>query len=355
MFRRWAAVDAAIGRIAAQAAVAAILFAFPAAVQAASLGPRPDSGRRGHLARQLSISLVGSIKGSGHFNFVYVQTHYAYIASGTSFIIYDVANPWSPKQVSSTPVSGGFSSVWLVGRYAYLSSYNTDTMSVWDVIQPSKPVRLGIAPTASHPYDIFARGNDVWVADYTGRSVGVYDVSNPTSPRLVGSAFASAPDYVFVSGPFVYTANRFGPGTGGMSIFNTANPAKPVLVSTISTGAHLFSVYVHGSYAYGVSESSNLLYVINVAKPASPVVVSRTSTGNNSGPYDVWVQGNYAFLANSRSDQVAVYDVSNPARPALAGTASTLSGTAPQYLYVVGNYIYVADWAMGALQIFRIN
>jgi hypothetical protein len=113
---------------------------------------------------------------------------------------------------------------------------------------------------------------------------------------------------VDVNGDYAYVAA----GAPGLRIVSLADPANPVVVSSLSLGFNTRAerVRVHSNYAYvGYLASSGVMYVavVDVADPLLPSLVTATAiTGSNGS---VAIDGTRAY-AGTRA-----YDISNPAAP----------------------------------------
>jgi YVTN family beta-propeller protein len=143
-------------------------------------------------------------------------------------------------------------------------------------------------------------------------------------------------------------------GSNTLQLFDIANPAAPLLISTVSTGGGSVqptSVFVQGRYAYVVTFGGGTLQVFDVANPAAPVQTGSTATGAN--PRSVQVQGRYAYVANFSSNTLQVIDVSNPAAPATVASTPSSSGAAS--VYVQGRHAFVACSSSNSLQAFDLG
>jgi hypothetical protein len=184
----------------------------------------------------------------------------------------------------------------------------------------------------------------------------IYNVANPAEPVKVGSVSTGATsqsEYLYVSGKYAYLPNY---GTGTLGIFDVSNPANPVRIANISTGtgSEPEYVYVSGNYAYVSVFNTNTLLVFNVTNPANPVEVGSVAT--DIGPQDVYVSGNYAYVVNETSESLMVYNIANPANPVQVSDVFTGAGSAPQSIYISGSYAYVAsDTGTGLLMVYDIT
>jgi hypothetical protein len=293
---------------------------------------------------------IGSVS-VGSPTSVYVQGRYAYVTNlvSNTLQIFDISNPSSPVSVGSVSTGTSPQKVYVQGRYAYVVNSSSNTLQIFDVSNPSSPVSVGTVSTGSFPYGVYVQGRYVYVVNLFSNTLQIFDISNPPSPILVGTVSSgSNPQKVYVQGRYAYVVNN---GSNTLQIFDILNPSSPVSVGTVSTGSFPNNVYVQGIFAYVVNDtSSNTLQIFNVSNPSSPVSVGTVSTG--ARPQKVYVQGRYAYVV-STSNTLQIFDISNPPSPILVGTVST--GSNPTSVYVQGRYAYVVNYSSNTLQIFDIS
>ncbi len=160
----------------------------------------------------------------------------------------------------------------------------------------------------------------------------------------------TAPQSVYVQGSYAYIVNNT---SNTLQVINISNPASPVVTGTsLTTGlSGPYSIFVQGRYAYVTNNTGATLQIFDVSNPHSPVSVGSVATGTN--PYSVYVQGRYAYVVNEGSSSLQIFDVSNPHSPVSVGSVAT--GTNPYSVYVQGNYAYVVNDVSNTLQIFDVS
>lgn len=276
-----------------------------------------------------------------------------------------------PIHLSSISTDGALlyepTSVFVVGNYAYVTSYINDALDILDITNPAVPVHKGSLVTGKggaqlhSPSSIFVSGNYAYVGSLS--ALEIVDISDPANPTHKGS-IATSPtggllfgqNSVFVSGNYAYVASR---EDNSLSIVDVSDPAAPFIKGSISDGAggallkYPSSVKVTGNYAYVVSQLSNSLEVVDISNPATPVHKGSIVDGSGGAvmnyPYSVYVSGSYAYVASFSSSSLEIIDISNPASPAHKGnivhnpigTGALLAG--PRSVVVSGNYAFVAS------------
>jgi hypothetical protein len=200
------------------------------------------------------------------------------------------------------------------GDVAYLAAWGYGLIMV-DLAAPT-PREIGRMPYGSASV-VAVEGNHAYVAKNTnGPQLVVADVSNPAAASIVWQApLVGMPQKLEVVDGHAYLAEaNQGDGSGGVRIYDLANPAAPVQVT-------LFDDDCGSAYDLGVDEANARLYVaceegmqiVDIANPAQPQVVGRYDTGENSQFTKVAHRGNRAWYSNN--DGLHELDISNPALP----------------------------------------
>ncbi len=184
---------------------------------------------------------------------VAVSGNYAYVtSSGNMLRVVDISNPVLPVQVGViSDGDGGASiknpqSIFISGHYAYITSWDDDTLEIVDIINPLLPVHKGKISNGSggatlfSPTSVFVSGDYAYVTAFNGNALGVVNISNPANPTHagtlgdgVGGAALSSPKSVFVSGNYAYVASYI---SNALEIVNISDPASPVHAGKILNG-----------------------------------------------------------------------------------------------------------------------
>ncbi|MDO9550370.1 MAG: PGF-pre-PGF domain-containing protein, partial [Methanoregula sp.] len=327
---------------------------------------------------------------------VYVVGNYAYVASYSSnaLEIVDISNPAYPVHKGSIEDDGAGGgallnnpvSVYVVGNYAYVASYNSNALEIVDISNPASPTHAGSISNGggggaklSNPQSVYVVGNYAYVTSYN--ALEIVDISDPTYPKHKGSisnggsTLLSGPCSVYVSGNYAYVASS---GSNALEIVDISVLTNPTHAGSISDGggggAKLdspYGVYVAGNYAYVASYGSDALEIVNVTDPTNPTHSGSISDGDDSAllsnPQSVYVLGNYAYVTSSKVEEftedyenaLEIVNISDPTNPTHSGSISDGDDGAqldnPYSVYVLGNYAYVASYKSNALEIVDIS
>jgi len=270
---------------------------------------------------------------------------------------------WDPNDGN---VMNGATSVYVSGKYAYVTGWTSDNLAIVDISNPSRPTTVGNwVPNDNNVMNsarsVYVSGKYAYVAGYNSSNLAIVDISNPSSPTTVGNwdpNDSNVMDYaesVYVSGKYAYVA---GGVSDNLVIVDISNPARPTTVANwdpndgnVMNGAN--SVYVSGKYAYVTGMYSfpsfaGNLAIVDISNPSSPTTVGNwypSSTAVMNFPYSVYVSGKYAYVAGNGSDNLVIVDISNPSRPTTTGNWDPNDGNVmngPESVYVSGKYAYVA-------------
>jgi len=284
---------------------------------------------------------------------VFVSGNYAYVVgSGDALEIIDVTLPGLPKHkgILYNGVGGASilqpKSVFVQGKYAYITSFGASALEIVDVSNPAQPIHKGITPSIPHCWQVTAVGNYAYVMSgsrgYAG-SLQIVDISNPAAPILKGTLadgggvapfftqFDASLFTIHVSGNYAYIGSH-----DALEVIDISDPSNPVhkgVLQGVLNGDSQSSIYVVGNIAY--CSSGGTMYIIDVTDPINPTQISTldvTGTGTSSSD-DIYVSGNYAYLSNA-----IIVDISNPASPTIVGQ---VMGARGGKMSVQGNFLYV--------------
>ena len=269
-----------------------------------------------------------------------VQNGHAYVASGLTFYVVDVKNPYNPFNVSYCAITGSAGSLYSVamnGNYAYLATQNKGLtvvdctnplapvqtfqeggttnksvgvcvangyafttnyqttspwtvryLKVWNVSTPSAPTLLTTytLPAGTKPGMLSVNGNHAYVTDLNTNTSQIVDISNVNAPSYVASIAASASFNVAqtavantasLNDKYAYIPSGGNASYGGaVDFYNITSPSSPVKVATYKEGVPASAGY------QGSCLSNNLLYVSDYGPSSgtgSTLVVLGTQTG----------------------------------------------------------------------------
>jgi len=290
-------------------------------------------------------------------NKVRVQGDYAYVATSVpnlSVVDINSANTVTYGTVVGTVATPGVSTqahdVALSGGYAYVAyAVNLSTtpptgLQVVDISTPSSPLSMGsTAADGGYAKGVSVKGGFAYVAAYTG-GLQIFNVADPAAPAIHEVIDASGSVWgTSVSGDYIYCAN----GGSGIQIFEYINPTSPHIINSVATPGTPKSVKVSKNYAF-VADNDGGLHIIDISNPMTAEIIKTVPTDY---AYDVAFSGDYAFVADNTAG-FKVLDISEPRSAEVVKTIST-DGWARR-VAVYGDYAYVADFS-GGLQIIDIS
>ncbi|MFO0551472.1 MAG: Ig-like domain-containing protein [Polyangiaceae bacterium] len=211
------------------------------------------------------------------FSSVVLDGSVAYLCDGNQALrTFDMTNPSQPVELASininTEVSGCLSLI-KVGSNLFVAGERA--LGTVDVTTPSSPVLTAVTtlPADEHFGGLAVTGdylfattfNSDWEAGIDGgaRRLVVFDVSTPTAPvRVFKSEDAGVGGRLTIRGTKLFASA----GSEGVHIYDIADPSNPTLEYTVELGAD----------AYGITASSDALYVGARGAGVIPVYVGRT-------------------------------------------------------------------------------
>jgi len=204
------------------------------------------------------------------------------------------------------PFGDRVSTIKLRGNLAYVAG-EAGGLLIFDLgITGRAPSVIGSVNTTGTARGVEVVGNYAYVAaDSTG--VQVIDVSNPFSPKLVGVPISTdAPALSLrAQGKYLYLtkAGSISGGSNGLVVFDLTNPARPVIISTLTTAGYAFRLDVVGNLVYIASGGAGLT-IIDSRNPYQPVVATVVKTFGYCR--DVKASGGLVYLADDYAVQAIV-------------------------------------------------
>lgn len=268
------------------------------------------------------------------------------------------------------------------GNYAYVISYEDNSLSVFDISDPAKPIlasSIKIQAYESKDYGafcVFVSGNFAYVYDDGGVFL-VYDVSDPAGvgPVLKGKVkLGPTENYedadtawggVYVEGILAYVVDEV---SDGLTILDISDKSSPSIIGTINgAGAPNYLknpcyVTVNNGFAYIASYSDDALTIIDVEIPKKPtfaaVIKGAGAPNYLAGPNSVFISNDYAYIAASEDSALSIIDVINPFSPVFTGHISGKGK--PNYLEdaldveVVNDYAFVSGMNDNAISVYDV-
>ena len=273
---------------------------------------------------------------------VYVSGKYAYVTGSTSdnLAIVDISDPTSPTTVGNwdpndTNVMNNAISVYVSGKYAYVAGWSSDNLAIVDISDPSTPTTVGNwdpndLNVMNAAQSVYVSGKYAYVAGWSSDNLAIVDISDPTSPTTVGNWDPNDGNVmdgaysVYVSGKYAYVA---GSVSDNLAIVDISDPTSPTTAGNwdpndTNVMEAAYSVYVSGKYAYVAGLSSDNLAIVDISDPSTPTTVGNWDP-NDTNVMDVaisvYVSGKYAYVAGESSDNLVIVDISDPSTPTTVG------------------------------------
>lgn len=241
----------------------------------------------------------------------------------------DLATIGRSAALPGDPVSGlalVFEDVTVAGNRAYVADWLFG-LRIYDVADPAAPVQLGALATGGFPAGVAVLGDRAYVAEST--NVGallVIDVANPAAPRALGRIETSKGMAVKVLGTVAYVADESNIGSGGLKLYDIANPAGISLLGTYDQDClYPGDVAVAGAIAV-VACSGDGFHFVDVTNPAAPARIAVVPAPGNTSAWAVATDGTRAFLGHDRG--VLAVDLATRADQGSFATAWTVRALA---------------------------
>jgi hypothetical protein len=272
---------------------------------------------------------------------VELQNGLAYVASGKTFTVFDVANPAAPKQLGSQVFPEEIWAFRLQGQTAYVG-VNFFGLAIVDVSNPSALVLRGSFKTPGQAKVGAVFGTRALVVDHMKGIVEV-DITNPAKMTSPGSFFVDgyARDVV-ASGSLAFAVDS----PTGLYVFDLARPGPLEPIATVQDGAAVRTVDVTTGDGprLAVLVGGGQLQLYDVSNPAAPITLPRFRT---PGPAQrVALKGRLAYVADGPAG-LTVVDLSNPRQPAILGSHKTAG--AARDVAVADSLVLVAVANAGAI------
>ncbi len=276
-----------------------------------------------------SVFLLSSTSISGYGNATKAGNYLYVAASGLQFYIFDVADPRSPRLISTLNLPDAGNGVCVNGDYAFVAAAFSG-IEVISVVQPTSPEIIGAYDTHGRAVGSFISNHYAYIADYEG-GMKIVDISNSNAPLIIAEYDTPglATDIVCSNG-YCYLAND-----SSIFTFDVSIPSSPSQIGSIGAGWRIKKMKLQGNYLYAANYDSSLL-IINVSTPANPELT--TNFHLPCRVLDLAVEGSFAYLVGG--NLMYIVDVSDRANPIITGSAD---GPAPVSICVRGSYAYVAD------------
>ncbi|MBI2194501.1 MAG: hypothetical protein HYU36_21190 [Planctomycetes bacterium] len=252
---------------------------------------------------------------------------FLYVACGRGGVmVFDVADPSSPKLIGHSPTRGYARKVCLEGDTLFVAELG-DGLTAVSVSDPKNPMVIGSwHQGVGVVQDVFVLGNYAYLAS-DNFGLEVLAIDNPTQPALASSLKLEDdrcandslvdrcnPRGIRVQSGFAYLAN----GRAGLAVIDVSNPRNPRMVSRLydekTRRMNLWDVEQAGDRLLLVDHDGGL-YVADASEPGLPRILSRFHTGQGNAAA---AEGDAVFVADGGYG-IKALDIAQPARPRYLG------------------------------------
>lgn len=302
----------------------------------------------------------------GVTNMIEVKEAYAYINAGSAFIILDVNNPISPRQVSDVRLPYAISSIEVVDNYAYIGTFGG--VYVIDISQPGLPQIIscqnssiplrGMSITNDYIYTINWRdGEDAFhVLNKTNPAnifeLSTYELSTPSQLRLFPRpALLEPPEYFVIDiaskGEYAYVIEGTPTDVGNhynttLRILDVSNPRKPRTIAINrdeynSDYGNLRTVVIDADSLYLSTPpglGTSYMFTFDISDPARPVRTPFVLPGGLLGIF-----GTYAYVVEYRN-RFQIWDIADRTAPFLLSEIELTS--LPSDIDLFNDHLYLA-------------
>ena len=213
-----------------------------------------------------------------------------YLTKQYALEIVDVSDPGNPVHHGKVSY-GSFTesddiddilsgSIRIVGDYAYVLSYTSDSLHIIDVSDPGKPILKGFlkdSENIKYPMHLVVVDNYAYVSftrysENLSECVAIVDVRNPEKPKYVGALeIISRGDKGSITGMAVMGNSLCVSTNSKLVVYDRAQPTRPQYVGSFDFTSYINGLSVLDSNAYVISLNPGIgaLSVLDLSNPMS--------------------------------------------------------------------------------------
>jgi hypothetical protein len=235
-----------------------------------------------------------------------------FIAAGGGVIILDISDAASPHIISEVYARAYVDRLYYdyTTQQLYLAAYFSG-FEIWDLSDITNPFRLSRTPTDALPRGgIYAYNDHLFIITVSGGML-VYDIADPVNPVYVTTtSIAGSAWNFYAKDNFIYIQTN-----NAIRLYDVTIPSFPVLRDSYPGSPR--GIYVKDDYGY-IADASGLV-IIDVSNPDDLTHVGSLSISGS--PREVVVFDGFAYLANNWYEAgggpggVYAIDVSDPSNP----------------------------------------
>lgn len=253
---------------------------------------------------------------------------YFFVRDSNIVRVVDVSNPRQPVDKAVIDTGALVTDIKYANGYLYVGGTNNVRMYDMRRIEDISLINTFVAGGT----EFTVAGN--YLYGFDGTNFRVTDITAAENERVISTtSFANSVRDVEMKGNYLYVTYN----AAAVAVFDVADPATPVLVSTIA-----------GSGGRGLDVANNLLYIgdsdvlkiYNIASSTNPVLLDSYDWGSDT-MHDVKVSGNYAYVVGGSN--FTVFDVSNPASISHVATSTPAGVAAFREFVMSGNQAFLTD------------
>jgi len=246
------------------------------------------------------------------------QQSYIYIAAQSAGLrIADISDPYAPGLCCSFYDSSiSFNGLFVQNNYLYTISTSPSRFTIYDIQNPRNPIKLD---SYDEPFaefvDLWVSSNRAYVCCYW-YYVKVFDVSNPDSIFSLGSLDFDAKEVVIQDNYAFFLKRNY-----SFCIFNILTNTT---IATVDCGKYTYSLWVLNNNLFITTDDQILIY--DTADPANPVLIS---TVDNLGiNINIYALDNRLFFTTyaTGTPSMMIYDITDISNPLELGSIRHIDG-----------------------------
>ena len=287
-----------------------------------------------------------------------IKGSYAFVASynNDSLTIIDINDPNNLTIVGHVSDSTNMNEargVAVVGGYAYVTA--NEKLAVVDVSDVRNPEVVGsVSDTAAtDAAGIYVTGKYAYVAGYTDWKLEIYDISSHTSPVLTNSVADSDLDYaidVYVQDDVAIVGTRY-----GIVTMDVSDPFVDTKLDYVSSGESTCRrMTVEDGFAYLMCNGK--IAAFDIRDPADTKLAKKLTDGAVTSAEDAYISNEVMYVTAPGDNAVVLYNVSDPYRFAYIGTLQDDDYMPnPTAIKVAGDKIYVLDSVNDSMNVLQMQ
>ena len=254
-----------------------------------------------------------------------------YVLTYNYLWIIDVSDPFHPKDMGKTPLTGAIS-IEVSGQYAYIASSSEtggQALNTLDISDPIHPHNVAQITMQSSLNALQSSGSLLFAL--AGDGLYIFDISVPGSLKQIGFLSNPFPPLTGVIAPEHIPPEFFDMALAGndlylvsgidkMLVVDISNPAAPKIITTFEMGEQGTNIIISGEMAYLLSCNGaitfsmgveNLLAMVDISNPGqlnefSSVLLSPTF----SNSYNTMIEaGNHLYFCDNRYPVIQIMDL----------------------------------------------